>query len=268
MYDALGSTSVPVYWWLPDDPAHLPCHVVGRPAVRESVTPGVATLELPVTLLGRRIADEDAQAQLDALGDELLKVLGGSKNRQVERPVPALHLARPGDGVRRRRRDPRLRRHRRHRRPDLLGGPVGQRDIPDRGRQALPAVVDTDAVGYDTDWLAPGGDNVTEVTAADYTTGSDLSCQVTLGRPERLEHGEHGDGAGDVLRPGGERAPAGHHRLRLDATILQDPHISDGVSRFLFEHDTESRVLHVGAGGRGGAPGDRGVPGDRRIVRW
>ena len=26
----------------------------------------------------------------------------------------------------------------------------------------------------------------------------------------------------------------------LDATILQDPHISDGVSRFLFEHDTES----------------------------
>ena len=34
------------------------------------------------------------------------------------------------------------------------------------------AVVDTEAVGYDTDWLAPGGDNVTEVTAADYTTGS------------------------------------------------------------------------------------------------
>ena len=55
VYDALGSTSVPVYWWLPDDPAHLPCHVVGRPAVRESVTPGVATLELAVTLLGRRV---------------------------------------------------------------------------------------------------------------------------------------------------------------------------------------------------------------------
>ena len=83
VYDALGSTSVPVYWWLPDDVAHLPCHVVGRPSVRESVTPGVATLELPVTLLGRRVSDEDAQAQLDALGDELLKVLGGSKNRKV-----------------------------------------------------------------------------------------------------------------------------------------------------------------------------------------
>ena len=26
----------------------------------------------------------------------------------------------------------------------------------------------------------------------------------------------------------------------LDATILQDPHIADGVSRYLFEHDTKS----------------------------
>ena len=47
-------------------------------------------------------------------------------------------------------------------------------------------VVDTDAVGYDTVWLAPGGDNVTEVTAADYSTGSDLSCQVIVGGVERL----------------------------------------------------------------------------------
>lgn len=83
VYDALGSTSIPVYWWLPDDPAHCPCHVVGRPTVRESVTPGVATLELGVTLLGRRISDPDAQMELLALGDELLKVLGGSKNREV-----------------------------------------------------------------------------------------------------------------------------------------------------------------------------------------
>ena len=65
-------------------------------------------------------------------------------------------------------------------------------------------------------------------------------------------HGEHGDGAGHVLRPRGERA---RNRppppTRLDATILQDPHISDGVSRFLFEHDTESAyfMLELRAGG-------------------
>jgi hypothetical protein len=84
VFDALGSASVPVYGWLPDDPAHLPCLVVGRPAVRESGTPGVSTLELGVTLLGRRVVDDDAQEQLDALGDELLKVLGGTKNRKVD----------------------------------------------------------------------------------------------------------------------------------------------------------------------------------------
>jgi hypothetical protein len=88
VYDALGATSVPVYQWLPDDPAQLPCSVVGRPAVRESMTPAVATLELSVNLLGRRIADADAQAELDALADELLKALGGTRNRDVN----GLHL--------------------------------------------------------------------------------------------------------------------------------------------------------------------------------
>ena len=84
VYDALGSTSLPVYQWLPDDVAHLPCHVVGRPALRESgISAGLATLELGVTLLGRRISDDDSQAELDALADELVKVLGGTRNREV-----------------------------------------------------------------------------------------------------------------------------------------------------------------------------------------
>ena len=54
----------------------------------------------------------------------------------------------------------------------------------------------------------------------------------------------------------------------LDATILQDPHISDGVSRFLFEHDTETAYFMLELRSGCGAAGDRGVPGDRRIVRW
>ena len=72
--------SAPVYTFLPDDVAHLPCLVVGRPSIRESRTAGVSTLTLTVTLLGRRIADEDAQRELDVLGDELFAVLGGTKN--------------------------------------------------------------------------------------------------------------------------------------------------------------------------------------------
>jgi hypothetical protein len=83
VFDALGSTSVPVYGFLPDDVAHLPCHVVGRPLLRESGTAAVLTLELGVTLLGRRISDQDAQAELDALADELVKALGGTRSREV-----------------------------------------------------------------------------------------------------------------------------------------------------------------------------------------
>lgn len=83
VHEALGSTSVPVYLYAPDDVAHLPCHVVGRPSARESGRPGILTLELSVTLLGRRISDDDAQAELDALADELLKVLGGSRATHI-----------------------------------------------------------------------------------------------------------------------------------------------------------------------------------------
>jgi hypothetical protein len=86
--DALGATSIPVYGYLPDDVAHLPCHVVGRPLLRESGSAAVLTLELGVTLLGRRISDRDAQEELDALADELVKALGGTRSRDVN----GLHL--------------------------------------------------------------------------------------------------------------------------------------------------------------------------------
>ena len=86
--DALGATSVPVYGYLPDDVAHLPCHVVGRPAIRESGRPALLTLELGVTLLGRRVSDRDAQEELDALADELVKALGGTRSRELD----GLHL--------------------------------------------------------------------------------------------------------------------------------------------------------------------------------
>lgn len=85
VYDLLREkTSIPVYRYLPDDVAHLPCHVVGRPALREGLTPAVGTLELTVNLVGRRLNDDDAQAELDALADELVAALGGTRNVQVD----------------------------------------------------------------------------------------------------------------------------------------------------------------------------------------
>ena len=75
--------AVPTYGYLPDDVAHLPCYVVGRPTIIESATPAVMTLTLDVTLLGRRINDQDSQAELDALADQLFDVLGGTRNVRV-----------------------------------------------------------------------------------------------------------------------------------------------------------------------------------------
>jgi hypothetical protein len=79
----VASTGLATYSYLPDDVAHLPCHVIGRPSLRETFTSGVMGVELDVTLMGRRINDEDSQRELDALADQLFAVLGGTKNVRV-----------------------------------------------------------------------------------------------------------------------------------------------------------------------------------------
>lgn len=81
VYDLIYTKSpIPVYQWLPDDVAHLPCYVIGRPSLRESTVSAVLRCELDVTLLGRRVRDDDAQAELDAYADELVTMLGGTRN--------------------------------------------------------------------------------------------------------------------------------------------------------------------------------------------
>ena len=101
--DLLRSTcSVPVYGWLPDDVAHLPVIAVGRPGERESGTPTVGTMSLDITLLGRRIADEDSQAELDALADELWGALGYTRGVKIGATQPRLltcHTFRPGTAL-------------------------------------------------------------------------------------------------------------------------------------------------------------------------
>jgi hypothetical protein len=76
--------SVAVYSYLPNDVSDLPCYVVGRPSVRESGQAAVMTLTLDVTLAGRRISDEETQAELDVLADELFDLLGGTRSVVVD----------------------------------------------------------------------------------------------------------------------------------------------------------------------------------------
>jgi hypothetical protein len=89
-------TGLPTYGYLPDDVAHLPCHVIGRPSMREFDTKGVMTLTLDVTLLGRRISDEDSQMELDVLADQLFIALGGTRSVKVDDSHLRCELMLPG----------------------------------------------------------------------------------------------------------------------------------------------------------------------------
>ena len=86
----------PVYSYLPDDVAHLPCLVVGRPSMRETGTPIVMRQTLDVTLLGRRISDEDSQAELDAYADELFDALGATRGVKVDTSMLTCRTFVPG----------------------------------------------------------------------------------------------------------------------------------------------------------------------------
>ena len=129
------------------------------------------------------------------------------------------------------------------------------------------AVVDTDAVGYDTSWLAPGGDNVTEVTAADYSTGVDLSCQVSSAALTASSTVNTVTVPATFCAPEENVPQPATTAYILDATILQDPHISDGRVPVPVRARHRVGVLHAGAPGRWPTPGDRRVPGDRRQLR-
>jgi hypothetical protein len=74
IYRMLAETATyPVYRWLPGSADELPCLVVGRPdAGTDDDVPGVVRATCNVTALGRRDNDDDAQAELDDLGDYLL----------------------------------------------------------------------------------------------------------------------------------------------------------------------------------------------------
>ena len=89
-------TGLATYSYLPDDVAHLPCHVIGRPSMREFDTKGVMTMTLDVTLLGRRISDEDSQMELDVLADQLFVALGGTRNVKVDQGHLRCGLMLPG----------------------------------------------------------------------------------------------------------------------------------------------------------------------------
>jgi hypothetical protein len=112
------------------------------------------------------------------------------------------------------------------------------------------AVVDKTAVGYSDTWQAPGGKTVDTVTEADYDASSATwKCQVTSGMLTPSADTTTTDVAPTFCNPARTIPTPGETSYTLDAEFLQDVTVSAGLSRFLFEHDTEEGYFLLGLNG-------------------
>lgn len=76
VYDLVaGGVDEHVYRWLPGSADDVPCYVVGRPYSREGDSRAMLVVVVPVYALGRTLRDDEAQAELDAMGDRLHELL-------------------------------------------------------------------------------------------------------------------------------------------------------------------------------------------------
>lgn len=109
------------------------------------------------------------------------------------------------------------------------------------------ALVDRAAVGYEDSWQAPGGKTVDTVTEADYDAGSaSWKCQVTSGMLTPSADTTTTDVAATFCSPARTIPTPGETSYALDSEFLQDVTVSTGLSRFLFEHDTEEGYFLLG----------------------
>jgi hypothetical protein len=83
------STVSDVVWsYIPDDPAELPCLVVGLPQLGpESET--VFDARCDVYVIGRRTQNGEAELELVALADDVLDALGGARGYNTGTDVDA-----------------------------------------------------------------------------------------------------------------------------------------------------------------------------------
>lgn len=117
------------------------------------------------------------------------------------------------------------------------------------GQFAL-SLVDPAEVGYTSDWQGPGGVTAATAVLADYEAASaHWQCQVTSAALNASAN------ANDVTVPATFCQPSkivpqpGETSYSLDAEFLQDPHILNGLSQFLFENDTDEAYFLLGLNG-------------------
>lgn len=107
------------------------------------------------------------------------------------------------------------------------------------GVLAFEIVGDTD----DPAWQAPGGKTADQVTAADYT---EYNCQVTSGALNASPNTTDQTTPATFCEAEVTTTQVGVTSYELAASILQDPHVVDGLSMFLFQYDTDLAYFALG----------------------
>ncbi len=112
-------------------------------------------------------------------------------------------------------------------------------------------LVDKTAVGYDDAWQAPGGKAADAVTIADYSAADGIAfqCQTTSSALTASSNTNDDTTPATMCNAEITTTIVGVTSYTLDATILQDPNVSDGISAYLFEHDTHEAFFYLGYAG-------------------
>src|SRR5262245_19183379 len=111
-------------------------------------------------------------------------------------------------------------------------------------------IVDTGAVGppaYSDAWQAPGGKTAATAAAADYDTSvATWSCQVTSGMLSASANTNDVTTPATFCQASVVTPQPGVTSYTLDLEWLQDIKTDTGLSKFLFEHDTEEAYFYLG----------------------
>jgi hypothetical protein len=109
------------------------------------------------------------------------------------------------------------------------------------------SIVDLEAVGYDAEWQAPDGTDVSTAVIADYVSSSmgDYSCQVSSGALSASPNTTTDSTPATFCSAEETTTSVGVTSYTLDITFMQDPDVMTGMNRYLFEHDTEEAYFYL-----------------------
>ena len=118
----------------------------------------------------------------------------------------------------------------------------------ENGTVAL-SVVDTAEIGYTSAWQAPAGKTAATAVLADYDEDAGTwSCQVTSGMLTASANQNDVTVPATFCQASSVVPQPGETSYSLDLEFLQDINISTGLSKFLFENDTDEAYFLLSLG--------------------